>query len=118
VPSDLEDLARAALVPIQRDLAAASLAVHLHVGPSSVGGVRVEVNGGYSEPSLLSTELTAAVVELAGYVQEWIAQDLGMWPSCRQHGFGLHPRVEQGRAVWFCPRAHVESAIGARADRD
>ncbi len=53
-------------------------------------------------------------VEVADVVQEEVMERLwSAWPECRRHRLGLHPRMVDGVAVWWCRTgAHVQDRIG------
>ncbi len=56
-----------------------------------------------------------AKAEMADYVQgQLMDQDIErFWPSCLEHGRGLHAEVREGAAVWFCRGGeHAVAAIG------
>jgi hypothetical protein len=78
--------------------------------------VRITINGNFTTPALSVApyEVTAGFVEVAAYVQDNVCDDTGaIWPVCPFHGFGLHPQIDAGRAMWWCrPRDHPIAAIG------
>ncbi|MFE1550318.1 hypothetical protein [Streptomyces sp. NPDC058718] len=62
-----------------------------------------------------------AVGTVADAAQETVSELLWQaWPVCGEHGVGMHPRVTDEQAVWWCsggksPREpeHVRAAVGA-----
>lgn len=81
-------------------------------------GVRITVDDGFTEPSIVVqppfdvAEATAAIVE---YLREHLSQDNTVsFPKCSRHEhFHLHPIVDNGVAVWQCKRGdHLVAAIG------
>jgi hypothetical protein len=48
-----------------------------------------------------------------------VDEEGGLGPFvCPEHGFGLHPQVAVGRAVWRCrPSEHIVAAIGHLGER-
>jgi hypothetical protein len=86
-------------------------------------GVRVMyvrgVGSAQEPPEGISTADPAeALVAVADAVFDLLADDERAVPIiCPQHGFGLHPRVEAGRATWWCiPGDHVAAEIGHLGD--
>jgi hypothetical protein len=63
---------------------------------------------------LNATNVTDALVEVADAVFDLLAdEDIAVPFECPEHGFGLHPRTEDGVAVWWCePSGHVVARIG------
>ena len=55
-----------------------------------------------------------ALVEVADAVFDLLADEDWQVPFvCPEHGFGLHPLLDDGRAVWWCrPPNHVVAEIG------
>ena len=55
-----------------------------------------------------------ALVEVADAVFDLLADEDWQTPFvCPEHGFGLHPLLDDGRAVWWCrPPNHVVAEIG------
>jgi hypothetical protein len=82
----------------------------------SDGAVRITIDGNVTTPSLSVAPyaVAAGFVEVAAYVQENVSDNAGaIWPVCSFHGFGLHPQINAGRAMWWCrPRDHPIAAIG------
>jgi hypothetical protein len=74
------------------------------------------VNGSYTTPSMSAApfDVAAGIVEVADYLQERVIDNAGpVWPVCPSHGFGLHPQVNVGRAMWWCrPLDHPVSVVG------
>jgi hypothetical protein len=55
------------------------------------------------------------VVDLADIVQEGMIEEVhGAWPACPVHGHPLETAVDDGRALWCCPR---EGAFRAQIGR-
>jgi len=61
-----------------------------------------------------ATNVTDALVEVADAVFALLADDdMAVTFECPEHGFGLHPRLVDGQAVWWCePPGHVAAEIG------
>jgi hypothetical protein len=80
------------------------------------GSIRITVNGSYTTPSMSAApfDVAAGIVEVADYLQEKVIDNAGpVWPVCPWHGFGLHPQVNVGRAMWWCrPLDHPVSVVG------
>jgi hypothetical protein len=53
-------------------------------------------------------------VEVADAVQEEVMErSWRAWPECGRHRLGLHPRMVDGVAVWWCRTGgHVQDRIG------
>ena len=76
-------------------------------------GVCIEVNGGFTAPSMWATREPAAIAEVADYIQEQLDGELGCWPVCGGHGVGLHAEVRDDSAVWRCRLGdHTVALIG------
>ena len=78
------------------------------------GGVRVSFNGSYTAPSVWEWENPDALAEVADYLQEHVVEELHTaWPTCPEHGFGLHAEVHGQTAVWWCRyRNHTVARVG------
>jgi hypothetical protein len=80
-------------------------------------GVRVTVDGGFTDPSVFAFpwDVAEATIETVEYVREQLAQDRSVsFPVCSRHDrFYLHPTIDNGVAVWRCNRGeHVVATIG------
>lgn len=78
-----------------------------HPTGHSSGMTPSDASGSPSSPDKL--------VLVADKLQEAVMDSLGsVWPVCREHQFGAHPRAITSRAVWWCAGAggHVIAAIG------
>jgi hypothetical protein len=76
--------------------------------------VRIALDSGWSTPAFDNCENPAALVEIADYLQDHVIHELqGAWPLCGAHGFGAHPELRDGTAVWWCRHpGHVVAEIG------
>jgi hypothetical protein len=78
--------------------------------------VRITVGGAYTTPSMdaLPFERSAAFAEVASYIQEKVMGNYGpVWPTCHEHGYGLHAQVHDDRAEWWClPSPHRVAEVG------
>ena len=76
--------------------------------------VRVSVDGSYTTPSVKEWENPEALVDLAGYIQEQVIDELNSaWPVCPKHGQVLIPEVHNGVGTWWCrPEDHAVCEIG------
>lgn len=82
------------------------------------GCARVECCGASGGPPILPSsgrDAGVALVEVADAVQDVVMEHIwGVWPTCPEHGLGLHPALVEGTAVWRCAGAgiHTAAAIG------
>jgi hypothetical protein len=75
--------------------------------------VCIEVNNGFTAPSMWATSEAEAIAEVAEYVQDQLDQSLRCWPVCTRHDKGLHAEVRDGNAVWRCRFGeHTVALIG------
>lgn len=85
-------------------------------------GLRVTVDGGYTEGSIRVKhpfDSSEATVEIVEYVREQLSRDRSVsFPVCSQHEyFYLHPVIDRGAAVWRCVRGeHTVAIIGELTD--
>jgi hypothetical protein len=77
-------------------------------------GVRVAVDGSFTTPSVTEWANPEALADLAGYLQEHVAEALWRaWPVCPEHDMGLWPEVHGDAAVWWCRyRGHPAAPVG------
>jgi len=126
---ELVDIALSeALAPVLRDLATSGAPVPGVRGqqwtdfPGQVTATPADADGTAHGVSAMATEsLPRRIASVAGQVQEWAVEALwradrpAVRPECPQHP-NSHPlaaAVEDGRAVWFCPRTgHLVNDAG------
>lgn len=80
-------------------------------------GVRITVDGGGSvTPAIWAGphEQAQVLVEVADYIQSELMDNYGpVWPTCPEHGYGLHPELHEGLPCWRCrPGGHSVAPIG------
>lgn len=78
-------------------------------------GVRITVDGNYSEPSLhAGPEVQSVLHEIADYIQDCVmSAHLRVWPTCPTHPAGLHADLVDGVACWCCRLGgHVVAKVG------
>jgi hypothetical protein len=111
---------RAAAQPVLDDLAACGVAGFRLEDDSSgdtddqavVGIVRGPDGSGTGITVYLSEDQPARIAEIAGVVQDIYIEDFSHrpWPPCPKHQRGGHPllaKVQEGEAVWSCPKGSV-----------
>jgi hypothetical protein len=82
------------------------------------GALVVSYNGNSTSGDLDAEVNPAALVQLADYLQEFVAEDVGtagqatLWPVCPTHSRRLRAETDGDRGVWKCPWGHVASRIG------
>ncbi len=106
---------------VERDVRAAGLTgpleLIIHDWDDS-GQARVEFRGGCHGDGIWPVEARdpqRALARVADAAQEsimdvaWVA-----WPTCPEHGLGLHAELEDGTAVWWCAGAgsHIVAPVG------
>ncbi|MDP2290242.1 MAG: hypothetical protein Q8M22_03595, partial [Actinomycetota bacterium] len=78
--------------------------------------VQITVEGHTRAPATTADpwDQQAIVCDIAEIIQEDISESHSeAWPSCADHGVGLHAEVQAGRAVWRCRTGeHAVSDIG------
>jgi hypothetical protein len=78
------------------------------------GSLTIVIDDDYNAPSMFEWEPPAAIAEVAGYVQEQMADEIGNWPVCGAHDAGTFARVRDDTAVWWCrPDDHVLAPVGS-----
>ena len=108
----------AAIALVIADLSVVSPRVPTLAADVGDRGVRVTVDGGYSEPATqvgYPFDVAETTVDIVEYIREHSTQDSTVsFPTCSRHEhYYLHPIVEVGVAVWHCRRgAHVVAPIG------
>ena len=82
------------------------------------GALVVTYKGNSTSGDLDASANPAALVQLADYLQEFVAEDVGtagqatLWPVCPIHSRRLRAETDGDRGVWNCPSGHVASMIG------
>jgi hypothetical protein len=107
-------LAREAVALLARDVAVTTSVEPPRFEYRDDGGsVRLAFRGRYATTPIYALS-AAIIVEAANFMQVEVMEDLhGVWPSCSDHGRGLHPALSSGRAVWVCRAGgHIVSDIG------
>ena len=133
-PRPLTDDARsqlqANLAPVLRDITATGAIVpeireeaHEDLGPHMVSAWMQGPDGVTGSGLRVDMALPAAerLADIAEQVQEWEVEELAAagrsatWPECPEHpnSHPLSPRVQDGAAVWVCPRnGRAEYPVG------
>lgn len=77
-------------------------------------GLVVSYDGGYTAPPFFAMRQAEATRELADYLQTEVHGDMSRaWPTCPEHGVGLHAATSGDQAVWLCRTgAHSVAVIG------
>lgn len=80
-------------------------------------GVIVSYDGEYTTPAFLAMRDPEATCELADYLQTEVHRAIGRtWPTCHEHGAGLHAATDGVQAIWSChARGHQVAIIGELA---
>lgn len=78
--------------------------------------IRIFYNASYRMPAVIRVDDPQLTVEVADYLQDYVLEGgerYHVWPMCQDHGYGLHPRLHEGRPRWWCSRGHSVAEIGA-----
>ncbi|OPG11950.1 hypothetical protein [Microbispora sp. GKU 823] len=82
------------------------------------GCARVAFRGCHGSPPIwprTGEDPGQALAEIADATQDAVMEVIwGVWPTCPDHGLGLHSELVRGAAVWRCTGggAHTVAAIG------
>ncbi|MEY9876528.1 hypothetical protein ABH931_006038 [Streptacidiphilus sp. MAP12-33] len=92
-----------ALVLLNRDLAASEPEAEPFALLLNEYGVYVGFPSWGAQGSPLPEDPEAGLHQVADAAQESAMEHLWrVWPVCPDHGFGVHPRTEDGQVLWWC----------------
>ena len=77
-------------------------------------GIAYGYSATFSSPMTHSPpwRMSQLIVDVADYVQEHVSEErMRVWPTCTNHGLGLHPKVANHGPVWRCSHGPHDVAV-------